>query len=458
MKTLFFALAFFANLTSFAQSQKFDLMIKNANVFDSRTGKVLKGRTILIKSGIITEVTGSAVKYIVTKTIDAAGKLVSPGYIDTHIHPTDVFRSYGPLLEYLPKDSLDLYRQRITDTYLPYGITTGMIMGHSEKWLPNIYGWQNAPAADQLDLYTVGGAMVSNQTRTPYINHSMVNSPAEAKQKVLEYYMLGLKHIKLYWKLKRPEFEAAFKTADSLHMKVYAHVDQNVMQIDTALKIGVRNYEHALTLVNSVWDAANDEAAFRAEMKKFYKPGAEKNGQLERLEMFRFIHDRRPEAMNVLIDRLLKNKATLSTSIHLMAEPFGAAYLINKPDTSLNLAQLARCKENIKIFMTYVKQASDKGLTLRMGTDWPNGGQAFISEQLLLADHGFSTARILQIATINGATALGLDDRYGSVAKGKKADLLIWDKSPFDNAKNFSATKTIIKDGVVYAGKTVNTN
>lgn len=56
---------------------------------------------------------------------------------------------------------------------------------------------------------------------------------------------------------------------------------------------------------------------------------------------------------------------------------------------------------------------------------------------------------ILQISTINGATVLGIDDKYGSIKKGKKADFLIWNKSPFDNYENFLADKVIIKDGVV---------
>jgi imidazolonepropionase-like amidohydrolase len=44
---------------------------------------------------------------------------------------------------------------------------------------------------------------------------------------------------------------------------------------------------------------------------------------------------------------------------------------------------------------------------------------------------------------------LALDNQYGSVEKGKRANMLIWDKSPFDDYKNFLANKTIIKDGVV---------
>ena len=103
--------------------------------------------------------------------------------------------------------------------------------------------------------------------------------------------------------------------------------------------------------------------------------------------------------------------------------------------------------------MCYVKQLFDKGIKLRIGTDWPSGGKAIVSEQLLLSEYGFTIPVILQISTINGARALGLGDNLGSIDSGKKADLLIWDKSPFDNYKNFLSTKTIIKDGIVFENK-----
>jgi hypothetical protein len=218
--------------------------------------------------------------------------------------------------------------------------------------------------------------------------------------------------------------------------------------IDTTFDIGLRNYEHILTLDNSVLHFQNDGKDFSLKMQKYYAPTIS-NFPLVRLEMFRFIHEKKQAEMNSLIDKLSKNNATFSTTIHLMAEQFGLTYFSNKTDTSLSKEQIKRCRENFKIFMGCAKQLFDKGIKLRIGTDCENGGKALISEQLLLAENGFSIPAILQISTINGAKAMGLDNKYGSIEKGKKANVLIWDKSPFENYKNFLSSKTIIKDGIV---------
>ena len=449
MKLFTFLPALIITLTCCGQTKSYDLAIRNATVFNSKSGTLSTNQTILVKDGIIVGVLDSKKDFSATKTIDAKGKLVTPGFIDTHIHPTDVFGDYDAAPEYLQKDSIPYFRKKLSDTYLPYGVTTAMIMGQPEKWLPPILKWSADPSANYLDICTVGGALISKENRTPYINHVTVESPLAAKQKVLAYYKLGIRHIKLYWRLRRSEFEAAFKTADSLEMKTYGHIDQNVMFMDTTLEIGLRNYEHILTLATSVLHFQDDGKDFSTEMQKYY-PQVTTNFAVARLEMFRFIHDNKQAEMNALIDKLAKHNVTFSTTIHLLAEQFGLTYFSNRADTSLSKEQIVRCRENFKIFMSYAKQLFDKGVKFTIGTDCANGGKAIISEQLLLAEHGFSIPAIFQISTINGATALGLDNQYGSVEKGKRANILIWDKSPFDDYKNFLADKTIIKDGVVF--------
>ncbi len=63
---------------------------------------------------------------------------------------------------------------------------------------------------------------------------------------------MGVRHIKLYWGLRSPEFLTAFKTVDSLGMEVYGHIDNGIMFMDRTLIIGLRNYEHLFTIERNV--------------------------------------------------------------------------------------------------------------------------------------------------------------------------------------------------------------
>jgi imidazolonepropionase-like amidohydrolase len=87
-----------------------------------------------------------------------------------------------------------------------------------------------------------------------------------------------------------------------------------------------------------------------------------------------------------------------------------------------------------------------------------------------MREAGFHPLEIIQSATLNGAEALGLDDKLGSVTIGKLADFVVVEENPLQNLKVLYGTGAIkltddnevvriggvkytIKDGIVYDSK-----
>jgi len=77
-------------------------------------------------------------------------------------------------------------------------------------------------------------------------------------------------------------------------------------------------------------------------------------------------------------------------------------------------------------------------------------GFADLREMELLVEAGFSPLEAVRIATLNGATFMGLQDRIGSIAGGKDADLLVVRGNPAADIHDVEKVETVFKDGVGY--------
>jgi imidazolonepropionase-like amidohydrolase len=95
------------------------------------------------------------------------------------------------------------------------------------------------------------------------------------------------------------------------------------------------------------------------------------------------------------------------------------------------------------------------GHLLVIGTDEPVytnllPGFAYHRELLAMTYADIPEAAVLKAATINGASALGVEEDLGSIEVGKLADLVIVNGNPLDDIKAARNIRFVIKEGVVH--------
>ncbi|EAR00124.1 amidohydrolase family protein [Maribacter sp. HTCC2170] len=131
-------------------------------------------------------------------------------------------------------------------------------------------------------------------------------------------------------------------------------------------------------------------------------------------------------------------------------------------------------KENYRLWMTFVNEYKNRGGRVTAGSDsgfiFQLYGFAYVRELELLREAGFHPLEIIRSATLNGAEALGMGDKIGSVTVGKFADFVVVEENPLKNLKVLYGTgavkltednevvrvggvKYTIKDGIVYDAK-----
>jgi hypothetical protein len=131
-------------------------------------------------------------------------------------------------------------------------------------------------------------------------------------------------------------------------------------------------------------------------------------------------------------------------------------------------------KNNFQLWMTFINEYKNRGGRVTAGSDsgfiYQLYGFAYIRELELLREAGFHPLEVIRSATLNGAEALGWDDKIGSIQIGKLADFVIVEENPLQNLKVLYGTGAIkltesnevvrvggvkytIKDGVIYDAK-----
>jgi imidazolonepropionase-like amidohydrolase len=104
-----------------------------------------------------------------------------------------------------------------------------------------------------------------------------------------------------------------------------------------------------------------------------------------------------------------------------------------------------------EIMLENTRIAYQAGLPICVGSDGGNigslHGPSFHRELKLLAKAGLSAMDILIAATKNGALALGMESKLGTIEIGKQADLLVLKSNPLESENNLKHIELVIVQG-----------
>ena len=455
----YYLLSLFLGLWAISSGQN-KMYLKNGNIIDVVKGTVLKNQDVIIIDGKIESV-GKTNKSFTTegfKVIDATDQYILPGFTDPHIH---FFQSGGL---YTRPDAMDLRwkmpyekeRKFVNDNvddflsrYLRCGVTTVVDVGGPM----NNYTIRDSHAhADSLPRIYVTGPLISTVDREilnagdpPIIK---AKNAAEALELVKKQLPFKPEFVKI-WYVVTPEmsaesnFEIVKAVADEAHknnIKLAVHAIE-LHTAKLALKAG------ADMLVHSVQDSVIDDEFIALMLKR-------KVSLVPTLDV---------------VNNYFKsfNRQTIAETSNLrLANPFSYGTLgdmetipLEKiPEKSrkrITEAETFRKKYAHMDSVTHVnlKKLVKAGVNVAAGTDAGNigtmHGPSFWTELDIMKQAGLSDAEVLKTATLNAAMMLGKETIFGSVEKGKIADLLIIDKNPLENIQHVRDLKYIIRNGIL---------
>ena len=389
-------------------SQRADLIVTNGYVVTMNGQKdLIENGAVVIRDARLVAVGPASIAagFTATKTIDARGGIVMPGFINTHTHAAmTIFRSLGDdVADRLKRFMFPLEKRFVDRSVVYWGALHGaleMVEGGVTTFVDMYYFEDEvARAAKKIGMRGVLGETILNfpapDSPEPYGGFEL------AKKFVAEFrgdplitpafaphapYTLDLEHLKLI----------ASETA-RLDVPVLMHVAEMTDEVDTLRK--------------------------------------ERNQTpIEFLDSVGLLNRRLVAAHCIFV-----NDADIAL---LKARDAGVAH-----NMVANIKSAKGVAPALKMF--------EQGVRVGLGTDGPMSGNTldligqlgYVAKLHKLVNHDRTLApsvEVVEMATMGGARALHMEDRLGSLEAGKLADVIIIDADATNLIPNYDVYATLV--------------
>jgi imidazolonepropionase-like amidohydrolase len=424
------------------------VILTHVKIVDGTGSPAKANQTIVIVKGRIAQIGSStSISTSSGQTIDCTGKTIIPGMVMMHEH---LF--YG---ESLPPNYLGLEMPlSFPKLYLAGGATTIRTTGTVE------------PQTDlNLKKWITDGKMVGPDidVTAPYIEREFlpipevhfIKSADEAGEDVSYWISKGCTSFKVYMDITRDDLKKVVAVAHQHNLKVTGHLCSVTYR--EAASIGIDNLEHGFVPSSDfVADRKEDVCAFGAVTPSLKKLDVNSS---EMKDLMKFLIDKKVAITSTLpVFETYTNRevfpgggdAAVAPQIKEAVEK-GYNALVGKDSSDAAFFR----KE-----MAWEKQFVEMGGRLMAGVD-PTGagrtipGYADRHVLELLVEAGFTFSQAVKICSLNAAEYLGRDKEIGSIAVGKRADLVLINGDPEKQIKDVRNTEIVFKNGVGFDSKKI---
>ena len=389
------------------------VLLSGARLITMRGDEIIAKGDILIEHNRIKAIgaTGSLTVDDDTKILDLQGKTIVPGFVDTHAH---MWPNWG-----LHKNQVWIYAAN-----LAYGVTTTRD--------PQTATTDVLTYADMVDAGTILGPRVySTGPGVGFWSYRMTSKEHASKvlKQYSEYY--NTKTIKMYLTGNRQHRQWIIEAAKEQGLMPTTEGGLDFKLNMTQLLDGYPGHEHAFP----IYPIYNDVIKVVAESKMAYTPTL-----------------------------LVAYGGPWAENYFYAKEDVQGDKKLNYFTPKAELDEKSRRRpgwfmEEEHIFQRhaeFVNALVQAGGIAGVGSHGQLQGLGYHWELWSMQAGGLSEHNALKVATILGATAIGLDQDLGSLAPGKIADLLILEGNPLEDIRHTNTITHVMKNGRLYNGNTLD--
>ena len=452
---------FFAAICLFGCSKPVGsiLAVTHVTVIDATGAPARPDMTVLINDRKIAVVGGFSSVSIPrnAQIIDASGKFLIPGLVDSHLHLTAAGEPNGSREFFLP-------------LLLANGITTVRDMGgYLESLVPLRRDIRQGKRLGP-EIFFAG----------PYLDGSppsfqpslVVTNAVEAAEDVHTLAQQGVDFVKVQSILSRDAYFAIAQAARRERISFVGHVPDRVTAAE-ASDAGQKSIEHLTGVLRAC--SSEEPRLMREQFRVGPKNATPESSHAREMQWEReFLHTYSNARASALIAKLAHNQTWQVPTLILLRNDAYPGPETDSPDDPLlrfvpraiaakwKQVRLAQDKltsasdfelreKLLAQSMHVVAQMESAGVRILAGTDsaapYVIPGFALHEELALLVKAGLSPMQALEAATKNPADFLGKSATQGTIEAGKNADLLLLDSDPLEDIRNTRRIRAVILGG-----------